>query len=67
MKFRIITTLCALLAVISATAQTPDNDLIFEAINNNASPYYYPNLMMRYQEGDTMTTEEYHHLYYCYA
>lgn len=67
MKFRIITTLCALLAVISATAQTPDNDLIFEAINNNASPYYYPNLMMRYQEGDTMTTEEYHHLYYGYA
>lgn len=57
----------ALCSCAALRAQTPDNDLIFEAINNNASPYYYPNLMMRYQSGESLTAADYHHLYYGFA
>lgn len=50
-----------------ATAQTPDNDSIIAQISNSASPYYYPNLMMRYKAGDELSADEYHYLYYGYA
>lgn len=58
-----------LLALVSAvaTAQVPDNDKIFAAINDSKSDYYYPNLMMRYQAGEPLTDEQYHYLYYGYA
>ena len=58
-----------LLALVSAvaTAQVPDNDKIFAAINDSKSHYYYPNLMMRYQAGEPLTDEQYHYLYYGYA
>ena len=57
----------ALLGFGVATAQTPINDLIFAEINNTASQYYYPNLMMRYEASGDLTDEEYHYLYYGYA
>jgi len=64
---RILVILSALFVVISASAKTPNNDLIFANISNVDSPFYYPNLILRYKEGKQMTDEEYHHLYYGYA
>ena len=64
---RILTTLSLLFVVLSASAQTPNNDLIFANISNVESPFYYPNLMLRYKEGKPMSAEEYHHLYYGFA
>ena len=64
---RIIVILLALFAVISASAKTPNNDLIFANISNVDSPLYYPNLMLRYKEGKPMSEDEYHHLYYGFA
>ncbi len=51
----------------TATMHAPDNDGIFMRISDAASPYYYPNLMMRYRDGEELTAEEYHYLYYGYA
>ena len=56
-----------LLIVGVASAQTPDNDVLIVEISNSMSPYYYPNLMLRYQNGDKLSAEDYHHLYYGYA
>jgi hypothetical protein len=53
--------------VLSASAKTPNNDLIFANISNVDSPLYYPNIMLRYKEGRPMSEDEYHHLYYGYA
>ncbi|MCD8185512.1 MAG: DUF4919 domain-containing protein [Rikenellaceae bacterium] len=48
-------------------AQAPDNDKIDLAIHQSSSPYYYPNLMERYRRADeSLTTEDYRHLYYGY-
>ena len=52
---------------LSASATTPNNDLIFANISNVDSPFYYPNLILRYKEGKSLSEEEYHHLYYGYA
>lgn len=64
---RILIILSALFVVLSATAKTPNNDLIFANISNVSSPFYYPNLILRYKECKPMSDEEYHHLYYGYA
>lgn len=49
-------------------AKVPVEEDIQEQISNPQSPYYYPNLMMRYERGDrTLTEEEYHYLYYGFA
>ena len=54
--------------LIPAFAQKPDDDAIFAAVMDAASPYYYPTLMMRYDAGDTtLTHDDYRHLYYGYA
>ena len=53
--------------MVSAFAATPNNDRIFAAINDVSSPFYYPNLMLRYKDGKPMSEEEYHYLYYGYA
>lgn len=46
----------------------PDNEAIELAIIDPQSPFYYPNLMMRYKIGDsTLTFADYRHLYYGYA
>ena len=64
---RVFTALIGALITVAATAQTPDNDKIFAAINDSKSPFYYPNLMMKYQAGEQLTDEQYHYLYYGYA
>ncbi|MBQ2024293.1 MAG: DUF4919 domain-containing protein [Alistipes sp.] len=64
---RVFTALIGALITVAATAQTPDNDKIFAAINDSNSPFYYPNLMMKYQAGEQLTDEQYHYLYYGYA
>ncbi len=64
---KFLVTLFALCLAVLASAKTPNNDRIFAAINDVDSPLYYPNIMLRYKEGKTMTDEEYHHLYYGYA
>lgn len=63
----ILTILTTLFVVLTASAKTPNNDLIFAKINDVNSPFYYPNLMLRYKEGKPMSDDEYHHLYYGYA
>ena len=62
-----IAIVAALIMLFSVSAQTPDNDRIFAAINDIDSPLYYPNLMLRYKEGKPMAEDEYHHLYYGFA
>lgn len=49
-------------------AQAPDYDQIEKAIYNQSSPFYYPDLFARYQNGDeTLTAEDYRYLYYGYS
>ncbi len=51
-----------------ATAKTPVEDDIVDQITQSDSPLYYPNLMLRFNNGDTTLTEEdYHYLYYGFA
>ena len=64
---RFLVILLSLFVGVSVFAGTPDNDRIFAIINDVDSPFYYPNLMLRYKEGRTMSDDEYHHLYYGYA
>lgn len=57
-----------LLLPATAAAQAPDEDDIFDRTTAAASPYYYPNLMIRYNAGDTtLTVNDYRYLYYGYA
>ncbi|MBE6198084.1 MAG: DUF4919 domain-containing protein [Rikenellaceae bacterium] len=64
---RFLITALSLFVVASAIGATPNNDRIFANINDVDSPFYYPNLILRYKEGKPMSKEEYHHLYYGYA
>ena len=55
-------------ALQSIRAAVPDNDDIYAKTADAESPYYYPNLMMRFREWTTpMGVEEMHYLYYGYA
>ena len=67
--FRIILTIVTSVLSISAMeARTPDNDDIYAKIADSASPYYYPNLKMRYDQWiEPMASDEMHYLYYGYA
>lgn len=64
---RFFATLVALVALSSASAVTPNNDAIFAAITDVNSPFYYPNLILRYKDGVKLNDAEYHHIYYGYA
>lgn len=71
MKIRTFAILAiSLFAISSAVAQdifVPNDDEIYKEVSAPASKYYYPNLMMRYEVGDTtLTTDEYRRLYYGY-
>ena len=48
-------------------AQIPDEEDIVRKIMDGTSPYYYTNLMMRYQNLERLSEEEYHYLYYGFA
>lgn len=68
MKIGILAAFAALwLLPATVEAQTPDNDDVSVKITTPASPYYYPNLMMRYRNGESLSADEYHYLYYGYA
>ena len=64
---RFLITALSLFVVASAIGATPNNDRIFANINYVDSPFYYPNLILRYKEGKSLSEQEYHHLYYGYA
>ncbi len=54
--------------VFTGFAQTPNEEKILMEISSAASEWYYPNLMLRYEAGDTtLTATDYHYLYYGYA
>ena len=60
--------LVCLMLSLAARAQAPDEELIFDRTTTASSPYYYPNLLIRYNAGDTtLTKEDYRYLYYGYA
>ena len=68
MRLRRLTIIAFFVTIATtAMAQVPDNDKIFNAIYDSSSEFYYPNLMMRYQAGESLTDEQYHHLYYGFA
>lgn len=51
----------------SVTADPPDLEQIRREVNDPASPFYYPKLMGRYQQNETvMNLNDYRHLYYGY-
>ncbi len=53
---------------LCAEAKVPVEDDIIEQTTDADSPYYYPNLLIRFENGDsTLTTEDFHYLYYGYA
>lgn len=66
---RTIVILLGTFFAVTANAQrVPDNDDILARIVDNTSPFYYPNLMSRYEVCDTTLTEEdYYYLYYGFA
>ncbi|MFI3333247.1 MAG: DUF4919 domain-containing protein [Rikenellaceae bacterium] len=52
---------------LSLLAKVPNEDDITRQINDPESPYYYPNLFIRFNNGDSFTDEEFHYLYYGFA
>lgn len=49
------------------TTETPDLEQIRRDVSDPSSPYYYPKLMGRYQQNETiMNLNDYRHLYYGY-
>lgn len=59
--------LFTLLIPLLGWAKIPDDDDILRKIMDSESPYYYTNLMMRYENFERLSDEEYHYLYYGYA
>ena len=68
-----LTTLLLLFAFLPIFGQTteirvPDFDEIEKEISKRNSDFYYPDLMNRFQRGDeTLTSEDFHYLYYGYV
>ncbi|MBP3482251.1 MAG: DUF4919 domain-containing protein [Alistipes sp.] len=67
--YKLFTVLFLSVAVaMPLSAKVPDNDDIYAKIADASSPYYYPNLMMRFKEwSGPMSDDELHYLYYGYA
>ena len=52
----------------TAAWEAPDDEKIFNVINDGTSPGYYPLLLSKYMEGDTtLTAADFINLYYGYA
>lgn len=73
--FIFLTVLCVAAALTAAPAQrdkkvtpeAPDLQEIRRSVADPSSPFYYPKLMKRYQENETiMNLDDYRHLYYGY-
>lgn len=56
-----------LLVPVMGWAKIPDEEDIVRKIMDGTSPFYYTNLMMRYENLEKLSEEEYHYLYYGYA
>lgn len=64
---RLFLALTLLLPLLS-TAKVPVESDIKARIEDPASEYYYPNLLLRYEQADsTLTADDGHYLYYGYA
>lgn len=63
---RLLLALMLILPVVG-WAKIPDEDDILRKIMDSSSPYYYSTLMMRYQNMERLSEEEYHYLYYGFA
>ncbi len=59
--------LLALLLPLTTWAKIPDEEDILRKTIDSSSPFYYPNLLMRYNNLERLSEEEYHYLYYGYA
>lgn len=59
--------LLAVLVPALGFAKIPDDEDILRKIMDSSSPFYYTNLMMRYENLEKLSEEEYHYLYYGYA
>lgn len=62
--------LLALLLSLSTTllwAKVPDEEDILRKTMDSSSPYYYTTLMLRYNNLERLSEEEYHYLYYGFA
>lgn len=56
------------LSLTLSRAAVPVEDDILDQISLSSSENYYPNLMMRFEQGDTtLTAANYHYLYYGFA
>lgn len=69
MKRTLIPILVLLLSMpMLLSAKVPVEEDIKARISDPASPSYYPNLLLRYEQADsTLTDDDYHYLYYGYA
>ena len=56
-----------LMVPVMGWAKIPDEEDIVRKIMDGTSPFYYTNLMMRYQNLERLSEEEYHYLYYGFA
>lgn len=56
-----------LLLPLLGWSKIPDEEDIVRKIMDGSSPFYYTNLMMRYNNLEHMSEEEYHYLYYGFA
>ena len=56
-----------LLVPVMGWAKIPDEEDIVRKIMDGSSPFYYTNLLMRYNNLEHMSEEEYHYLYYGFA
>ena len=50
-----------LLVPVMGWAKIPDEEDIVRKIMDGTSPFYYTNLMMRYQNLERLSEEEYHY------
>ncbi len=69
MKFKFfVVVVMAIVSLSLMYAAVPDEDDIVAEITLASSDNYYPNLMLRFEMGDsTLTLDNYHYLYYGYA
>jgi hypothetical protein len=64
---RLLTVIIFTFAAIAAWSQVPDEEDIMRKTMNTSSPYYYTTLMMRYNNLERLSIEDYHYLYYGFA
>ena len=67
MKRLYLILLATLLLPMLAVAKIPDEEDILRKIIDRSSPYFYTNLLIRYNALEQLNDEDYHYLYYGYA